>query len=188
MKRHEGDYDKWWQNLNIWINCAFQVQNIYSFFSLFISQVLALKTIVMSSLSRELRAALMLWGTPQCDCVWSMCATAPILITEVWRSWIKPFSSRISSTTIFNDSNYALIVGMMPGVEEMLACYLTPEAASSFKPPILPIRPCRTSSLVGKAYMAGGSVLMHTCTLYSRHTRLTCFGTWITVKGTTQRS
>lgn len=83
------------------------------------------------------------------------------LQTEVLRSREKPFSSRISSLTI---SNYALFVGMrehcygaMPRIEEMLACYLSTEAASSLKAPTLPTKPCRTTlSLVGKAYMAAG--------------------------------
>lgn len=84
----------------------------------------------------------------------------PDLHTEVSKSWKKPFSSRISTTA----SSFSSVIGarekgygMMPKVEESLATYLSPEAASSLKPPTLPTKPCRiTSNLVGKAYMAAG--------------------------------
>ncbi len=47
--------------------------------------------------------------------------------------------------------------GTMPRVEETLASYLSPGAASSPKAPVLPTKPLSTSlALVGKAYMAAG--------------------------------
>ncbi|MGL4355807.1 MAG: hypothetical protein ACRCTP_18420, partial [Aeromonas popoffii] len=84
----------------------------------------------------------------------------PDLHTEVSKSWKKPYSSRISSTS----SSFSVVLGardkgygMMPKVEDTLAIYLSPEAASSLKSPTLPTKPCRvTSNLVGKAYMASG--------------------------------
>lgn len=85
----------------------------------------------------------------------------PDLHTELSRSWNKPFSARIFST---NASHYANVVGLkehgygtMPLVEETLASYLSPVAASSLKDQVLPTKPLRTSSaLVGKAYTAAG--------------------------------
>lgn len=45
----------------------------------------------------------------------------------------------------------------MPRVEETLAVYLSPDAASFLKAPTLSNKPCLpTSSLVGKAYMVAG--------------------------------
>ncbi len=45
----------------------------------------------------------------------------------------------------------------MPRVEQTLASYLSPDAASSLKAPTLPTKPLRTSSaLVGKGYAAAG--------------------------------
>ncbi len=45
----------------------------------------------------------------------------------------------------------------MPRVEQTLASYLSPDAASSLKAPTLPTKPLRTSSaLVGKEYAAAG--------------------------------
>ncbi|XP_077061833.1 uncharacterized protein LOC143714498 [Siphateles boraxobius] len=55
--------------------------------------------------------------------------------------------------------------GTMPRVEENFATHLSPDAASSLRPPTLPSKPCRTTSaLVGKAYMAAGraGVCLHT--------------------------
>lgn len=47
--------------------------------------------------------------------------------------------------------------GMMPKVEETMVSYLSPDAASSLKAPILPTKLCRiTSSLVRKAYITAG--------------------------------
>ncbi len=45
----------------------------------------------------------------------------------------------------------------MPHVEQTLASYLSPDAASSLKAPTLPTKPLHTSSaLVGKGYAAAG--------------------------------
>ncbi|XDV52010.1 hypothetical protein PO909_020792 [Leuciscus waleckii] len=64
------------------------------------------------------------------------------LHTEVSRSWNKPFSSRLSSPSLHI---YSSIVGskdkgygMMPRVEETLASYLSPDAASSLRALALP--------------------------------------------------
>ncbi len=47
--------------------------------------------------------------------------------------------------------------GKIPRVEDMLAGYLSLGSASSFKAPVLPTKPLRTSSaLFGKAYTAAG--------------------------------
>lgn len=75
----------------------------------------------------------------------------PDLHAEVSRSWKTPFSASISSPNVPNYSNIVGLRGngyeVMPRVEEPLASYLSPNAASS----------CRTTSaLVGKAYMAAG--------------------------------
>lgn len=81
--------------------------------------------------------------------------------TEVSKSWKWPFSSHLLSPTVheyasimgFKENDY----GMMPRVEETLAAYLSPDAASSLKGPTLPTKPCRaTSLLVYKAYVAAG--------------------------------
>lgn len=88
----------------------------------------------------------------------------PDLHAKVSRSWNKPFSVRIFSS---NASHCANVVGlkehdygMMPRVEETLASYRSPDAASSLKVPVLPTKPlhqARTSSaLVAKAYVAAG--------------------------------
>ncbi len=54
----------------------------------------------------------------------------------------------------------------MPWVEQTLASYLSPDAASSLKTPSLPSKPLRTSALVGKGYMAAGQAgaCLHTMT------------------------
>lgn len=45
----------------------------------------------------------------------------------------------------------------MPWIENSLASYLSPGAASSWKAPVLPSKPCQTTSrLVGKACVAMG--------------------------------
>ncbi len=54
---------------------------------------------------------------------------------------------------------------VMPQVEQTLASYLSPDAASSLKAPTLPSKPLRTSSaLVGKGYAAAGQagLCLHT--------------------------
>ncbi|MCI4377585.1 hypothetical protein PGIGA_G00205140 [Pangasianodon gigas] len=63
----------------------------------------------------------------------------PDLHTEVSRSWNRPFSARLFSPT---SSHYANVAGLdysgyraMPRVEQTLASYLSPAAASSLKAP-----------------------------------------------------
>lgn len=85
----------------------------------------------------------------------------PDLHTDLSKSWKWPFSSHLLSPTVHN---YASIVGfkendygMMPRVEETLAAYLSPDAASSLIAPTLPTKSCCTTSLlVYKVYMAAG--------------------------------
>ncbi len=85
----------------------------------------------------------------------------PDLHTEVLRSWKKPFSSRLF---IPASDYYGNVAGLsecgyrtMPRVEQTLAGYLSPGAASSLKAPVLPTKPLRVSSaLVGKGYTAAG--------------------------------
>ncbi len=85
----------------------------------------------------------------------------PDLHTEVSRSWGKPFSARLfvplsdyyGNVAGTNERGYRA----MPRVEQTLASYLSPHAASSLKAPTLPTKPLRTSSaLVGKGYAAAG--------------------------------
>ncbi|KAL0201381.1 hypothetical protein M9458_004568, partial [Cirrhinus mrigala] len=79
--------------------------------------------------------------------------------TEVSRSWGRPFSARLF---IPASDYYGNVAGMtesgykaMPWVEQMLACYLSPDTASSLKAPTLPSKQLRTTSaLVGKGYTA----------------------------------
>ncbi len=85
---------------------------------------------------------------------------SPDLHTEVSRSWKKPFSSRLFIAT---SDYYGNVGGLsecgyiaMPRVEQTLAGYLSPSAASSLKAPVLPTMPLRMSALVGKGYMAAG--------------------------------
>ncbi|KAL0167364.1 hypothetical protein M9458_039208, partial [Cirrhinus mrigala] len=85
----------------------------------------------------------------------------PDLHTEVSRSWNNPFSSRLFIPASYN---YGHVGGLdergyraMPWVEQTLASYLSPAAASSLKAPVLPSKPLRvTSALVGKGYAAAG--------------------------------
>ncbi len=93
----------------------------------------------------------------------------PDLHTEVSRSWKRPFSSRLF---IPASDYYGNVAGLsecgyraMPRVEQMLASYLAPGAASSLKAPVLPTKPLRGSSaLLGKGYAAAGqaSACLHT--------------------------
>ncbi len=77
------------------------------------------------------------------------------------RSWGKPFSARLFVPL---SDYYGNVAGTsergyraMPRVEQTLASYLSPDAASSLKAPTLPTKPLRTSSaLVGKGYAAAG--------------------------------
>ncbi len=85
----------------------------------------------------------------------------PDLHTEVSRSWKRPFSSRLF---IPASDYYGNVAGLsecgyraMPRVEQTLASYLAPGAASSLKAPVLPTKPLRGSSvLLGKGYAAAG--------------------------------
>ncbi len=85
----------------------------------------------------------------------------PDLHTEVSRSWKNPFSFRLF---IPASDYYGNVAGLrecgyraMPRVEQMLAGYLSPGAASSLKAPVLPTKPLRVSSaLVGKGYTTAG--------------------------------
>jgi hypothetical protein len=85
----------------------------------------------------------------------------PDLHTEVSRSWGKPFSARLFAPP---HGFHGRVLGAgqrgygaMPRVEQTLASYLSPDAASSLKAPTLPTKPLRTSSaLVGKGYAAAG--------------------------------
>ncbi|KAL0153220.1 hypothetical protein M9458_051474, partial [Cirrhinus mrigala] len=85
----------------------------------------------------------------------------PDLHAEISRSWGRPFSARLFVPA---SDYYGNVVGLderaykaMPRVEQTLASYLSPGAASSLKAPTLPSKPLRTtSSLVGKGYAAAG--------------------------------
>ncbi len=85
----------------------------------------------------------------------------PDLHTEVLRSWKRPFSARLF---IPASDYYGNVAGLsecgyraMPRVEQTLASYLAPGAASSLKAPVLPTKPLRGSSaLLGKGYAAAG--------------------------------
>ncbi len=85
----------------------------------------------------------------------------PDLHTEVSRSWASPFSAHLF---VLSSDYYGNVGGLkqcgyraMPWVEQTLASYLSPNAASSLKAPSLPYKPLRTTSaLVGKGYAASG--------------------------------
>ncbi len=77
------------------------------------------------------------------------------------RSWKKPFSAHLF---IPASDYYGNVAGLgecgyraMPRVEQTLASYLSPGAASSLKAPVLPSKLLQTTSaLVGKGYTAAG--------------------------------
>ncbi len=85
------------------------------------------------------------------------CLSFPIFTLS--RSWKNPFSSRLF---IPASDYYGNVAGLsecgyraMPRVEQTLAGYLSPGAASSLKALVLPTKPLRVSSaLVGKGYTA----------------------------------
>lgn len=93
----------------------------------------------------------------------------PDLLTEVARLWEKPFSTHVYAPVM---NSYANIKELdeqgyveMTRVEKLLANYLIPTAASSWKATALPSKPCQvTSKLIGKAYIAAGQagVALHT--------------------------
>ncbi len=71
----------------------------------------------------------------------------------VGKSVFSPSSDYYGNVVGLNDCGYRA----MPQVEQALASYLSPDAASSLKSPSLPSKPLRTSSvLVGKGYAAAG--------------------------------
>ncbi|KAL0195429.1 hypothetical protein M9458_009001, partial [Cirrhinus mrigala] len=76
-------------------------------------------------------------------------------------SWGKPFSARLFVPASDYYGNVARTTECgyraISRVEQTLASYLSPEAASSLKAPVLPSKPLRTTSaLVGKGYSAAG--------------------------------
>ncbi len=83
----------------------------------------------------------------------------PDLHTEVSRSWASPFSAHLF---VPSSDYYGNVGGLkqrgyraMPQIEQTLASYLSPIAASSLKAPSLPSKLLRTTSaLVGKGYTA----------------------------------
>ncbi len=82
---------------------------------------------------------------------------------EISRSWKQPFSSRLTNADFTNlvgsvEQGYTT----MPVVEDTLASRLSPSLAPSWKSrPILPSKPCRTTSaLIGKSYIAAGQAGM----------------------------
>ncbi|KAL0153385.1 hypothetical protein M9458_051304, partial [Cirrhinus mrigala] len=96
----------------------------------------------------------------------------PDLHKEISRSWERPYSARLF---IPASDYYGNVAGLderaykvMPRVEQTLASYLSPCAASSLKAPTVPSKPLRTrSSLLGKGYLAAGQAgaCLHTMSL-----------------------
>ncbi|KAI2649963.1 50S ribosomal protein L1 [Labeo rohita] len=96
----------------------------------------------------------------------------PDLHKEIARSWERPYSARLFVPA---SDYYGNVAGLderaykvMPRVEQTLASYLSPGAASSLKAPSLPSKLLRTtSSLVGKGYSAAGQAgaCLHTMSL-----------------------
>ncbi len=85
---------------------------------------------------------------------------------EISRSWKQPFSSRLTNAAA---SDFTNLVGSveqgytaMPVVEDTLASHLSPSLAPSWKSrPLLPSKPCRTTSaLIGKSYIAASQAGM----------------------------
>ncbi|MGL5564635.1 MAG: hypothetical protein ACRDC4_02775 [Plesiomonas sp.] len=73
----------------------------------------------------------------------------PDLHNELCKSWGKPFSARLSNPPVLD---FGCVIGAsekgygkMPRIEEALASYLSPDAASSLKTPVLPSKPCSIS-------------------------------------------
>lgn len=87
----------------------------------------------------------------------------PELQNEILKSWGKPFSACVFSAPAPNCCN---VKGLeehgcvrMPLVKEALASYLSPEVASLWKAPVLPMKLWHlTSKLVGRVYSAGGAL------------------------------
>ncbi len=89
---------------------------------------------------------------------------------EISRSWKQPFSSRLTNAAAADFTNLVGSVEQgytaMPVVEDTLASHLSPSLAPSWKSrPLLPSKPCRTTSaLIGKSYIAASQegMALHT--------------------------
>ncbi len=89
---------------------------------------------------------------------------------EISRSWKQPFSSRITNAAAADFTNLVGSVEQgyndIPLVEDTLASHLLPSLAPSWKSrPLLPTKPCRTTSaLIGKSYIAAvqAGMALHT--------------------------
>ncbi len=85
---------------------------------------------------------------------------------EISRPWKQPFSSRLTNTAAADFTNLVGSVeqgyAAIPVVEDTLASHLSPSLAPSCKScPLLPIKPCRTTSAhIGKSYIAAGQAGM----------------------------
>ncbi len=85
---------------------------------------------------------------------------------EISRSWKQPFSSRLTNAAAADFTNLVGSVEQgytaMPVVEDTLTSHLSPSLAPSWKSrPLLPSKPCRTTSaLVGKSYIAASQAGM----------------------------
>ncbi len=86
----------------------------------------------------------------------------PDLHHKISRSWKQPFSSRVTNAAA---TDFTSLVGSVeqgyaavPVVEDTLAAHLSPTSAPSSKShPLLPSKPCRTTSaLISKSYMVAG--------------------------------
>ncbi len=79
---------------------------------------------------------------------------------EISSSWKQPFSSRLTNAAAADFTNHVGSVEQgytaMPVIEDTLASHLSPSLAPSWKSrPLLPSKPCRTTSaLIGKSYIA----------------------------------
>ncbi len=85
---------------------------------------------------------------------------------EISSSWKQPFSSRLTNTAVADFTNLVGSVEQgytaMPVIEDTLASHLSPSLAPSWKyRPLLPSKPCRTTSaLIGKSYIAASQAGM----------------------------
>ncbi len=85
---------------------------------------------------------------------------------EISRSWKQPFYSRLTNAAAADFTNLVGSVEQgytaMPVVEDTLASHLSPSLAPSWKSrPLLPSKPCRTTSaLIRKSYIAAGQAGM----------------------------
>ncbi len=81
---------------------------------------------------------------------------------EISSSWKQPFSSRLTNAAAADFTNLVGFVEQgytaMTVIEDTLASHLSPSLAPSWKSrPLLPSKPCRTTSaLIGKSYIAAG--------------------------------